>query len=121
MKIIVKRAYEPVDAADGYRVLVDRVWPRGRGRDELAIDEWAREIAPSTELRKWFGHDAKRWDEFQRRYRDELRAPELRERLDELLAAAGKGPMTLVYGAKDTEHNQAVVLQAVLTSAAHHA
>lgn len=118
MKILVKRAYEPVDAGDGYRVLVDRVWPRGRSKAQLAIDEWAREIAPSTELRKWFGHDAKRWPEFRQRYVEELQATEPRRRMQQLLAAAGSGPLTLVYGAKDTEHNQAVVLQAVLTSGA---
>ncbi len=116
MKILVKRAYEPAEPGDGYRVLVDRVWPRGRSRSQLAIDEWAREIAPSTELRKWFGHDAKRWREFRERYVEELQAAEQRRRLQQLLAAAGHGPMTLVYGAKDTEHNQAVVLRAVLAS-----
>lgn len=116
MKILVKRAYEPAEPDDGYRVLVDRVWPRGRTREQLAIDEWAREIAPSAGLRKWFGHDPKRWPEFRQRYVDELHAAEQRRRLRELREAAGRGPMTLVYGAKDTEHNQAVVLQAVLGS-----
>jgi uncharacterized protein YeaO (DUF488 family) len=115
MKISIKRAYEDPAPADGYRVLVDRVWPRGRSKDVLAIDEWLREIAPSTELRKWFAHDPRRWNDFQERYLTELDAPEQKERLHALLAAAGKRPITLVYGAKDEEHNQAVVLRGLLT------
>ncbi|MFP5404796.1 MAG: DUF488 domain-containing protein [Gammaproteobacteria bacterium] len=115
MKISIKRAYEDPAPADGYRVLVDRVWPRGRTKEVLAIDEWARELAPSTELRKWFGHDPDRWDDFQARYLAELEAPDQQERLRSVLAAAGKGPMTLVYGAKDEVHNQAVVLRGLLS------
>ncbi len=110
MKISIKRAYEDPLPADGYRVLVDRVWPRGRSKEVLAIDEWAREVAPSTALRKWFGHEPKRWDDFQERYLAELDAPEQQERLRAIMTAAGKRPITLVYGAKDEEHNQAVVL-----------
>ena len=116
MKISIKRAYEDPAPSDGYRVLVDRVWPRGRSKEVLRIDEWAREVAPSAALRKWFGHDPARWDEFRSRYQGELAAPEQQERLKGVLSAAGKGPLTLVYGAKDEEHNQAVVLAALLRS-----
>lgn len=114
MKIAIKRAYEDPLPADGYRVLVDRMWPRGRSKEVMAIDEWAREVAPTTALRKWFGHDPKRWDDFQERYLAELGAPEQQERLSALVAAAGKRPITLIYGAKDEEHNQAVVLRGLL-------
>ena len=113
--IHVKRAYEPAAKSDGYRVLVDRVWPRGVSKDEIRIDEWAKEIAPSTKLRQWFGHDPQRWTEFQKRYRDELRDPAQRQRLRDLLAGAkGSRAITLVYSAKDEEHNQAIVLCSVL-------
>jgi uncharacterized protein YeaO (DUF488 family) len=95
-------------------VLVDRVWPRGIKKEDLALDLWLREIAPSTPLRKWFGHDPKKWPEFQRRYRAELRQPEQQARLRELTSLAHKGSLTLLYSAKDEEHNQAVVLRRVL-------
>lgn len=111
MKISIRRAYADATAADGYRVLVDRVWPRGRTRSELALAEWAKELAPSTALRQWFGHDPRRFDEFRDRYRKELSTASQRARLRQVLDAAGKGPLTLVYGAKDEEHNQAVVLR----------
>lgn len=114
MRIEIKRAYNDPAPEDGYRVLVDRVWPRGRSKDALALDEWAKELAPSTKLRQWFGHDPARWHDFQQRYRDELAAPEQRQRLHALLKNAGKRELTLVYGAKDEEHNQAVVLRDVL-------
>ena len=116
MKISIKRAYEDATPGDGYRVLVDRVWPRGRGRASLALAEWAKELAPSTKLRQWFGHDPKRWETFQDRYRKELVLPVQRARMRLLLDAAGKGPLTLVYGAKDEERNQAVVLRDVLSA-----
>jgi uncharacterized protein YeaO (DUF488 family) len=93
-------------------VLVDRLWPRGVSKATAALDDWAKDVAPSTELRKWFGHDPARWQEFQRRYRQELLAhPEI---LRPLLDAAAKGPLTLVYAAKDEQHNEAVVLQQVI-------
>lgn len=114
MKISIKRAYEDPDPADGHRVLVDRVWPRGRSRQTLALADWSKDIAPSEKLRKWFGHDPARWPVFETRYQQELASSEQRARLHSLLATAGKGPLTLVYGAKDQEHNQAVVLRAVL-------
>lgn len=114
MVIRIQRAYENPDKDDDYRVLVDRIWPRGRSKDELALDDWQKELAPSTQLRQWFGHDPERWKEFQKRYRSELLSEEQQTRLKELLAAAGKNDITLVYGAKDTEHNQALVLREVL-------
>ena len=110
-RIAIKRIYEPV-ADDGFRVLVDRVWPRGLSKERAAIDDWAREIAPSTELRKWFNHDPAKWEAFQERYRKELQ--EKSSELQDLLQKCGSRPMTLLFGARDTEHNQAIVLKEVL-------
>jgi uncharacterized protein YeaO (DUF488 family) len=112
LSVRIKRVYEPAEPADGYRVLIDRVWPRGISRERARIDEWDKELAPSTELRKWFGHDPARFDEFRRRYRDELRPHA--DDLDKLCTRAGKGPLTLVYGARDEQHNDAVVLAEVI-------
>lgn len=114
-KVTIKRAYEPADREDGFRVLVDRIWPRGVSRSTLKIDLWMKEIAPSTELRKWFNHDVAKWDEFQNRYRKELQAAG--EQLDCLKKHLSDGPLTLVYGARDEQHNQAVVLCEVLREA----
>jgi uncharacterized protein YeaO (DUF488 family) len=108
----VKRAYEAAEASDGYRVLIDRLWPRGVSRDSAAVDEWLRELAPSAALRRWFGHDPSRFEEFRRRYIEELRGA--RPRLTELRRRARDGAVTLVYSARDTEHNDAVVLAEVL-------
>jgi uncharacterized protein YeaO (DUF488 family) len=108
----LKRAYEPAATADGYRVLVDRLWPRGVTREEARIDEWARDLAPSTELRRWFGHDPARFEEFRRRYTEELAFQE--GALRELRRRAQEGALTLVYAAQDTEHNDAVVLSELL-------
>lgn len=114
MKISLKRAYEAPAAADGFRVLVDRLWPRGKKKADLRLDAWVKEIAPSTELRKWFGHDPKRWPEFCTRYKAELKNPKLRKMIADTVQAAEKqSTITLVYAAKDTEHNEAVVLQAI--------
>src|SRR6185312_3287553 len=111
--IKLKRAYNPPSPRDGKRILVDRLWPRGIKKSDAAIDRWIRDIAPSTELRRWFGHRPERWPEFERRYRAELRCrPEL---LDEIRAAARAGPVTLVYAARDEAHNDAVVLKELLT------
>ena len=104
------RAWDEPTPDDGYRVLVDRVWPRGKSRDSLALDAWIPSIAPSTGLRRWFGHDPERWPEFQARYRAEFAAPEAAKALDELAGKAREGPVTLVYGARDREHNQARVI-----------
>jgi uncharacterized protein YeaO (DUF488 family) len=108
----LKRAYEPAEPGDGYRILIDRLWPRGVSRQRAELDEWNRDLAPSTELRRWFGHDPERFAEFRRRYVEELR--EQRPALTDLRARARKGRLTLVYGAKDSEHNDAVVLAEVL-------
>ena len=112
--IQIKRAYAPAEAADGGRVLVDRLWPRGMKRDEFKMDEWMKDLGPSHELRKWFGHRPERWEEFERRYRAELKAPARQALLRRLADAARVGPVTLLYGAKDEERNQAVVLARVL-------
>jgi uncharacterized protein YeaO (DUF488 family) len=112
MPVRLKRAYEPVESLDGYRVLIDRLWPRGVSRDDAHLDEWARELAPSTKLRSWFGHDPARFPEFRRRYTAELATQE--GKLRELRRRAHEGTLTLVYGARDTEHNDAVVLAEVL-------
>lgn len=112
--IRIKRAYEAAASSDGYRVLVDRLWPRGLTKKALPLDGWDKDLAPTTELRTWFGHDPKRWVEFQKRYREELSSPAQRDRLKELLMAAGSRTLTLVYGAKDEAHTHALVLQAKL-------
>lgn len=116
MQIQVKRAYEQPGNGEGFRVLVDRVWPRGIRKDELQLDSWLKEIAPSTELRKWFGHDAERWEEFKRRYFVELAGR--RQLLANLLSMAKGGRLTLVYGAKDEQHNNAVALKIYLEALA---
>lgn len=112
MDVRLKRAYDEPAEDDGYRVLVDRLWPRGVARDRACLDEWARELAPSTELRRWFGHDPARFEEFRRRYETELEKQ--RATLDELRRRAREETVTLVYAARDTEHNDAVVLADVL-------
>lgn len=109
-----KRAYEPPSSDDGPRILVDRLWPRGLRREGAHVDVWARELAPSDDLRRWFGHDPERFAEFRRRYRAELRKQ--RELLQELAEKAGTGSLTLLYAARDHEHNNAVVLAEVLRS-----
>ena len=108
----LKRAYDPPAGSDGTRVLVDRLWPRGVRKAEAALDGWAKELAPTAGLRKWFGHDPARWREFERRYIAELARHA--EQVEQLRAVARKGPLTLVYGARDEEHNDAVVLRKVL-------
>lgn len=108
----LKRAYEPAEPSDGTRILIDRLWPRGVSKEKAALDDWMKDIAPSTELREWFGHDPAKWTEFQRRYRAELaqHGPEL----DQIRALAKKHKVTLVYSAHDEQHNDAVVLRDVL-------
>lgn len=112
MDIRIKRAYDQSDEDDGYRVLVDRLWPRGVSRERAALEDWQKELGPSTELRKWFGHDPVRFGEFRRRYIEELRGR--KEQLTALRRRAREGTLTLVYSAHDPEHNQAVVLAEVL-------
>jgi uncharacterized protein YeaO (DUF488 family) len=114
MDVRLKRAYEDPDDADGFRVLVDRLWPRGISKADLRLDAWPKDIAPSTELRKWFHHDPERWPEFCKRYKAELKDPELQKTIADTVQKAKKhSTITLIYAAKDTEHNEAVVLQAL--------
>jgi uncharacterized protein YeaO (DUF488 family) len=112
MDVRLRRAYEPASAEDGYRVLVDRLWPRGVSKEQAKLDEWDHALAPSSQLREWFGHEPDRFPEFRRRYIDELRTngPRLRD----LRRRARSGTLTLVYSAHDSEHNDAVVLAEVL-------
>src|SRR5690349_18766305 len=112
-RIQIKRVYEPPEPSDGFRVLVDRLWPRGIAKERAALDLWMKGVAPSTELRRWFGHDPKRWTEFQKRYRAELK--EHASDLAELRSKARKGTVTLLFGARDVEHNEAVVLKRLLS------
>jgi uncharacterized protein YeaO (DUF488 family) len=110
----IKRIYDPVSRGDGKRILVDRLWPRGIRKEEARIDEWLKEIAPSNELRKWFGHDPARWQGFREKYAAELaEKPEL---LKGIRAAAKKGAITLLFAAKDLTHNNAAVLKEMLES-----
>lgn len=111
-EIRLKRAYERPADSDGVRVLVDRLWPRGLSKDEVAADLWLKEVAPSEQLRRWFGHDPRRWERFRAKYRAELAGlPDILALLDGL---RHRGPVTLVYGARDEAHNQAVVLREAL-------
>jgi len=112
--IRIRRVYDPPSPSDGRRILVDRMWPRGVRKDRAKIDDWIRELAPSTELRRWFGHDPARWQEFAERYGKELR--QKRDLLDKLRAEGGDGAVTLLFAAKDREHNNAVVLKEFLDS-----
>ncbi len=112
MTIKLKRVYEKPAKADGTRILVDRLWPRGLTKAEAKLDLWLKEIAPSTELRKWFGHDPKKWKEFRRRYREELKSHP--DELKLIKSKTKEGAVTLLYGARDQEHNEAVVLQELL-------
>ena len=113
MNIKIKRVYEKPEKGDGFRILVDRLWPRGLTKEKAALDLWLKEIAPSTELRKWFGHDPEKWDDFQKKYRKELKEnKEVVSTLKEHL----KEPVSLLYGAKDEEHNEALVLKNYLLS-----
>lgn len=109
MNIRIKRVYEQPDPADGTRILVDRLWPRGMTKEKAGVDLWLKNIAPSTELRKWFGHEPAKWEEFKQRYRQELR--ENKEQVSLLKEQLKKGPVTLLYGAKDEVHNEALVLK----------
>lgn len=112
MKTQIKRVYEQPDKSDGTRILVDRLWPRGLTKEKAQVDLWLKEIAPSAELRKWFGHDPDKWTEFKTRYKAEIDGnPKLVALLKEKIA---DGKVTLVYGAKDEQHNQAKALQQIL-------
>ena len=112
MNILIKRVYEEPDADDGTRILVDRLWPRGLSKEKARVDLWLKDVAPSTNLRKWFAHDPAKWTEFQARYREELK--KRKEQITLLRQEAAKGTITLLYGARDQQHNEAVVLQRLL-------
>ena len=111
-RVAIKRIYEEPSDEDGTRILVDRLWPRGLTKEKARVDLWLKQIAPSTELRKWFGHDTGKWAAFQRRYLDELKTHG--EQLALLKQEAARGPVTLLFGTRDVEHNEAVILQSVL-------
>jgi uncharacterized protein YeaO (DUF488 family) len=115
LEVHIKRVYDPAEPDDGYRVLIDRLWPRGVARERAKLDDWGRDLAPSSELRQWFGHDPERFDQFRTRYRKELRAHT--DKIDELRRRASKGPVTILYGARDREHNDAVVLAELVRGA----
>ena len=115
MGVRAKRIYDEVEPADGYRVLVDHIWPRGVSRERARLDEWARELAPSGDLRKWFGHDPERFDEFRRRYRAELQNQGAE--LAALRRRARKAPVTILYAARDREHNNGVVVSELIAGA----
>ena len=108
----IKRVYDTPHSDDGTRILVDRLWPRGVKKEAVRVDLWLKELAPSSELRKWFGHDPERWPQFKEKYRDELRFK--KDELSVIVRAASAGPVTLLYGARDESHNQAVILQEVI-------
>ncbi|SRR5579864_1854356 len=108
----IKRVYEKPEKNDGKRILVDRLWPRGLTKEKAKVDLWLKDIAPSTELRKWFGHDPRKWRSFRGRYQTELKHHA--DQLELLKSKAKKGPVTLIYGARDQEHNEAVVLKEFL-------
>lgn len=109
MSIRLKRVYDKPAKADGWRVLIDRIWPRGLKKEQARVDGWIKEIAPSTKLRRWFGHDPAKWKEFKKRYSAEL--DDQRGRIEQLAQQAKKRKITLLFGARDTEHNNAVVLK----------
>ena len=117
MSIAIKRAYDAPAKDDGYRVLVERLWPRGMKKDDVPLDQWAKELAPSTALRKWFGHDPALWDGFRHRYASELDA--LAEHWQPLAERAARHHVTLLYGARDEEHNNAVAMKAYLENWLH--
>ena len=110
----LKRTYDAPEPSDGTRVLVDRLWPRGLTKERARVDLWLKEVAPSNQLRIWFGHDPAKWDDFRRRYKAELESGEGQAALARLRGLARQGPVTLVYAARDTEHNDAVALQELL-------
>ena len=112
MSIRLKRAYDPPSPDDGVRILVERLWPRGLSKEHAAIDLWVKDLAPSAELRRWYAHEESRWPEFRRRYGAELR--EHRDQLAELRRLAGEGPVTFIYGSRETERNSATVLREVV-------
>src|SRR5690554_6754276 len=122
VSVKIQRLYEQADATDGYRVFVDRLWPRGVSKDEFKFDLWCKDLASSFDLRKWFDHKIQNWSGFSERYRTELRTPEQQQRIHNVLKEADGQPVILLYGARDPEHNHAVVLAQEFqhTVSAHH-
>jgi uncharacterized protein YeaO (DUF488 family) len=118
--IRIERAYDAHAEQNGYRVLVDRFWPRGKTKADLHLDEWAKELAPTSDLIKWFGHVPERWEEFRRRYLHELATTDAKDAMRNLLAGAGARDILLLYGARDERHNQAVVLREALLHMEEH-
>ncbi|HEY7347272.1 MAG TPA: DUF488 domain-containing protein [Ktedonobacterales bacterium] len=114
VQVKIKRVYDPPAVEDGQRVLIDRLWPRGLKREDARLDEWLRDIAPSDDLRRWFGHDPARWEAFQARYRRELADAERQAALEKLRERVRRGPLTLLFAAKDAEHCNAQVLRSLL-------
>jgi uncharacterized protein YeaO (DUF488 family) len=112
--VAIKRVYDQPEPGDGIRILVDRLWPRGLSKERAKVDAWLKEVAPSNDLRKWFGHDPEKFAEFRRRYEAELESEPGQEALARLRDLARRGPVTLVFAAHDSEHNDAVVLRDVL-------
>ena len=115
--IQIKRVYDKPSSNDGIRILVDRMWPRGCTKEHARLDAWRKDLAPSAALRTWFGHDPAKWKEFRTRYRKELSQPEQGSAIEDLARLAQAQTVTLLYGASDTEHNQAVVLKELIDSA----
>ena len=110
----IKRAYESKESSDGKRILIDRLWPRGVSKSEASIDEWLKDLGPSTDLRKWFRHDPEKWEEFKKRYRKELSAPDKVTLLENIARSADHANVTLIYSAKDTEHSDVKVLEELI-------
>lgn len=121
MSLTIKRIYEAAGADDGERFLVDRLWPRGVSKEKARLTDWLKDLAPSTELRQWFGHKPERWTEFQRRYIAELDTADKQSILQMLAGKAKAGPVTLVYAARDSAHNEAVVLEEIIARRHHRA
>ncbi len=110
----IKRAYDKRESADGKRILIDRLWPRGLSKSEAGIDEWLKDLGPSNELRKWFGHDPEKWEEFKKRYNKELSAPDKVALMGKIARTAEQTDVTLIYSAKDTEHSDVRVLKELI-------
>jgi len=115
--IEIERVYDEKERSNGYRILVDRLWPRGLKKEDVKADLWLKEVAPSSELRKWFGHDPEKWKEFKRRYFRELK--DRQDELDVIRSHAKKGDVVLLYGARDAEHNHALALKEYLSKSGH--
>lgn len=120
MSIEVQRVYDRGPVKSGKRILVDRLWPRGIRKEDLQLDLWLKDVGPSTSLRKWFGHDPDRWTEFRRRYKAELQQPAQRAQIEQLIRLARRGKVTMLYGARDQQHNEAIVLREVVEKALKH-